>query len=1293
MSRSGWLRGVNALGLRVDGKQVTPAVLKSAATPMIARGEVLDLHDGLQVRPEGAFAALEALPPAELEQLAGRFFLGDRGWMSAEKVTSLFRVALVLDSPVWQKRAVEARKSQSSRWSQEVWLCEVLGYKPEPRWLKPLQPMDRELYLTELVALSTCNLWELEPEVVALDVGIARPYLALRGEVGAEAPDELAMLVAFARGDHGDAARLGLRAVVGQKRRKYRQLRGLEGVLHTLCCLATHRDDAERWQFALRATRDARAAKAGFDLEYEVIALIIEQYQTGKRTLLDGISALVRYYRVERESWVLALVLALALGMVRQKGESSRTEEDVELLANTWLRLAKDNGFAGIAREFEAALAKLAGETPAAGTLASHLRLTDPWTYQLAALEAVAGKATIAKAKSDAEEFRPYVRWAVSLGFDSQAVSVSPYWVKSARSVKGAAASVSTLLRKKASLLSAADRAVLEHVFTERSYAGYPGREYLAPSALVGLIDHPHATRADGTPIEVVRGTPRLEATRTDEGTRLSVFPPSLSKRSFAFEEAPGRVVVYVRDAQIESVVEAMQGSALVVPEEATERLSGVLSKLSAVVEIRAQADVEIGGEEVAADPQPLVRLGWDGTTLSAEVVVAPLGLEGPHVHPGLGARGVAATIEGKPLRALRDLEAETERRDALYASCPTLAAGHGVYTLVEALLLLMELEDARELATVVWPRGRPLKAPRKAEVSNLNLRVGQGARWLEVEAEVVVDENTVLSYRELIERRGQRFIPIGEGRFVALSEELRGRLDALDAISTPHKELANASLATLPFLAEIGEGAGAFVLDDSSAKRRADFERALKLRPRVPKAFTATLRDYQSEGFQWMARLAEAGLGACLADDMGLGKTVQSLALLTSRRKRGPALVVVPSSVAFNWVSEAERFAPALRVVRLDQVDDRAATIAALGASDVLVCSYGLLAREAEHLAAVRFDTVIFDEAHLLKNAGTRRAKAARSLDAQFRLSLTGTPIENHVGELWSLMEATVPGLLDTAKRFKNRFAQPIADGNEQRLEQLRALVRPFMLRRTKDQVLGELPPRTETTLVVSPDPKERAFYEALRRRALEKLDETDPQSRIILLAHLTKLRMAAVDPRLVDPSGPPGAKLGALLERIEALREEGHRVLVFSQFLGSLEQVADALSSAGVVFQTLDGSTSARERKRRIEAFQDGEGDVFIISLKAGGVGVNLTGADYVIHMDPWWNPAVEEQATSRSHRLGQERPVTVYRMVTEGTIEERILEMHEDKRSLAQGLLAGIDKAKKLDLDQIKSLLGAL
>ena len=349
--------------------------------------------------------------------------------------------------------------------------------------------------------------------------------------------------------------------------------------------------------------------------------------------------------------------------------------------------------------------------------------------------------------------------------------------------------------------------------------------------------------------------------------------------------------------------------------------------------------------------------------------------------------------------------------------------------------------------------------------------------------------------------------------------------------------------------------------------------------------------------------------------------------------------------------------------------------------------------------LAGVPFDTLVVDEAQALKNPSTQRAKAARRLQAAFRIALSGTPFENHLGELWSLFSIVFPGLLGSWDQFRERYALPIErDKDPEARAALSRVIRPFLLRRTKGDVARELPARTEIALTIPLSDGEAALYEQVRLAAIAKLDKALPElgvneQRIQILAELTRLRLAACHPRLHDPeSAVPSSKLERLLELLEELRAEGHRALVFSQFVGHLTLVRAALDAAGISYQYLDGATPAATRGARVAAFQAGDGDVFLISLKAGGTGLNLTAADYVIHLDPWWNPAVEDQASDRAHRIGQTRPVTIYRLVAADTIEAKILELHAAKRDLAAAVLDGTDGALRTTSAELLALLGA-
>ncbi|NQU21359.1 MAG: DEAD/DEAH box helicase, partial [Candidatus Nealsonbacteria bacterium] len=546
----------------------------------------------------------------------------------------------------------------------------------------------------------------------------------------------------------------------------------------------------------------------------------------------------------------------------------------------------------------------------------------------------------------------------------------------------------------------------------------------------------------------------------------------------------------------------------------------------------------------------------------------------------------------------------------------------------------------------------------------------------------------------DLVEASPARFVKLDDGRFLALTEQLRRRIEELAAYGDRR---TNQNKLRFPRVR-------ATVLEDlgESVKLKSDthwkdwvrrMREAADVRPEVPSTLQTELRDYQHEGFQWLSRLAAWGVGGCLADDMGLGKTIQALALLLHRAADGPALVVAPTSVTFNWINEAHRFAPTLNT-RVFGVGDRSALLKKLGPRDLVICSYGLLHSEAKRLQSQPWHTVVLDEAQAIKNMATRRSRAAMGLEADFRLIMTGTPLENHLGELWNLLEFINPGLLGSLESFQSRFAMPIErDGCRETRRRLKKLIQPFILRRTKSQVLQELPPRTEVTLQVELSDEEAAFYEALRQRAIEKLaDAGDGRSQHLqILAELMRLRRACCHPRLVlDDCEIAGSKLALFSETLDELLDNHHKVLVFSQFVDHLSILREELDRKGVSYHYLDGSTPTRQRKQRVEAFQAGEGDVFLISLRAGGLGLNLTAADYVIHMDPWWNPAVEDQASDRAHRLGQQRPVTIYRFITQDTIEHRITQLHSSKRDLADSLLEGADMSGKLSAEQLLKLI---
>lgn len=449
------------------------------------------------------------------------------------------------------------------------------------------------------------------------------------------------------------------------------------------------------------------------------------------------------------------------------------------------------------------------------------------------------------------------------------------------------------------------------------------------------------------------------------------------------------------------------------------------------------------------------------------------------------------------------------------------------------------------------------------------------------------------------------------------------------------------------------------------------------------PQGLKTELRDYQLQGLSWLASLQTYGFSGILADDMGLGKTIQALAHLLLEKERGhvtPAsLLVAPTSLVGNWFAEAQRFTPDLKVLvyhgsnrNLDQLDDY----------DLVISTYGTVARDRTLFLEYDFHYLILDEAQFIKNARTKTTQIMQQLRASFRLCLSGTPLENHLGELWSLFHFLMPGLLGDAKQFRQFFRMPIErEGDEERRRLLTRRVQPFMLRRTKDQVIRELPPKTEMTHLIELSGSQRDVYEAIRMTMEKKVREAIAaqgmgQSQIVLLDALLKLRQVCCDPRLLslpaaEKAHGDSAKLDALMTLLDSLMEEGRHVLVFSQFTSMLALIEEKLNQRQYAYLKLTGQT--QQRQALVDRFQAGEVPIFLISLKAGGTGLNLTRADTVILYDPWWNPAVQDQAAGRSHRIGQENPVFIYKLITAGTVEEAILAMQNKKRDLVDSILS--------------------
>ncbi len=868
------------------------------------------------------------------------------------------------------------------------------------------------------------------------------------------------------------------------------------------------------------------------------------------------------------------------------------------------------------------------------------------------------------------------------------------------------------LKKQELSNLTEQDRKTTKHIKEyDSGYWGATTLEFDFEAAILELVGHPLLFLMKSPTVSLTLEEEEPEIKIVEKGDNFEIVlshGPTAVNDFFYRKETPTRFKVLKATSEYKAVAKIMNSTKLSVPKAAKSKFLDAINSISSFTTVKSNLAEDIENlPKVKPNSNIYVHLLPVGDGFHIETYVKPFTTVAPYFKPGQGDETAISIIEGKRVRSERKLKEEKKNLAELLANTPLLTENkpsHDVWELSEledCLDLLSQLLPQAEAGkiSIEWPKGERFKVTKVFGMDSLRVNVKSKTDWFEVTGEIQVDEGKVLDLQYLIELSQQakgQFIELSPGNFVALTKELQNKLKLINSSFQTGKDgkLQLSPLAA-PLMDELFGDSKSFKTDakwkESMTKLRKAFEKTFE----PPKHFEATFRSYQLEGYQWLSRLADWGVGACLADDMGLGKTIQTLALLQQRSSLGPALVVAPASVCINWLAEIEKFTPTLVAIPFNEGSDRGNMIETAEAGDIVVVTYDLMARETELFVGKRFSTIVLDEAQAIKNRATKRSETAMALQGDFKLALSGTPIENHLGELWNLFQFLNPGLLGSIELFTNRFAIPIEKNKDDaKREQLKRLISPFMLRRRKDEVLKELPSKTEITLKVALSAEEKVFYEALRRQAIQNIEDgrqaSGPNS-MQVLAEISRLRRAACNPLLVDTNTKiPSAKLKAFAEIVEELRENGHRALVFSQFVTHLKILSDYLEEQDITFQYLDGSTTMALRQKRIEQFQKGEGDLFLISLKAGGAGLNLTAADYVIHMDPWWNPAVEDQASDRAHRIGQLKPVTVYRIVAENTIEEQIIKMHEHKRDLADALLEGADIGARLNANDLLDML---
>ena len=756
-----------------------------------------------------------------------------------------------------------------------------------------------------------------------------------------------------------------------------------------------------------------------------------------------------------------------------------------------------------------------------------------------------------------------------------------------------------------------------------------------------------------------------------------------------------------------------LDGEQLQIPADALDRFAAEIYPALRQIATVSSADGSFEPPEISG-PELVLRAGY-GTghsleldwawayRIGSETRQAPLAAGG---GPGFRDRDAERAI----LAGTELAETGLERHGLLDAAGRPAPALPASLTGIETMRLTTEvLPQLEERGISVQVAGEPAEYRDVSDSLTIGVSTAEIAGesdWFDLGVTISVEERE-LPFAEVFAAlaRGESRLLLDDGAHLSLEDP---RLESLRQLIAEARALADspsASLRISPYQAGLWDELAALgvVTEQAEAwRRRAGALLALEQVPDhdPPAALDAELRPYQREGFGWLASLWELELGGVLADDMGLGKTLQALALLCHARERdpgvGPFLIVAPTSVVSNWVAEAARFAPGLTVSAVtDTLRKSGRSIEDVAAADVVVTTYTLFRLDAEAYRGGEWAGLVLDEAQAVKNHQSKTYKCVRELAAPFKLALTGTPMENNLTELWSLLSIAAPGLFPDPKRFAEQYARPIErEGDGERLARLRRRIKPLVKRRSKELVAADLPPKQEQTLEVELHARHRKLYDTRLQRERQKIlgliDDFD-RNRFTILRSITLLRQLSIHPGLAEEGHDdvPCAKLGALVEQLEEVVGGGHRALVFSQFTSFLAKVRERLDREGIGYCYLDGST--RKREEVIERFKQGDDPVFLISLKAGGFGLNLTEADYCFLLDPWWNPATEAQAIDRTHRIGQTNPVIVYRTIARDTIEEKVVALARRKAELFSGVMDDGDLfAGGVTADDIRGLL---
>ncbi|MDP3977230.1 MAG: DEAD/DEAH box helicase [Pseudomonas sp.] len=1213
--------------------------------------------------------------------------------------SSSLRHSLISESPCQQLLADEPGKQVFAMLRHEVKSLLLEDYLGQVNWqLQPAEEAYRQGLALHADASASPDL-ALQLMLQALWRGDWVQYAAL-GQGGLVFMQQFILQVL--RGEYAQALLAMQEWMQAIKRQSKKRKVELPPILNGFYCLLLLASADKQLYPALKQAVSL-GLKEYYGRAYPALQLLVEQQQASVRRPDQDFSEVLAFNGFDG--------LLLALGLYWADAEVAREPVWREQLGGFRDELV-EAGYHWLGEELDALLAQQfaqqrrqpdwhqrAGLVP----LVSLYRRQEAWQHALTALSMLKP----GRAESGATQAQKSARLAWLITFSPYQLSVEPREQKlgaKGQWSKGRAVALKRLFEDCDGLdfLLEQDTQTIRQIQLGSDYY-YGGARYELPAeqALLCLVGHPALFWADAPDvrIDLLLGQVSLQLKSQGAQIHLKLEPNGVqgSPGVLLRKETPTRLLVYPISRELRQIADIV-GDGLSVPQAAKAQLVEAIGAIAPLLPIHSDLP-ELAGhlDSVDADSTLYAHLLPLEAGLRLQLLVRPLA-SSSWFKPGQGLENVLGELDGKALQASRDLHAETASLQRVLQACPALAQADSdgqEWQLAEpqdALQVLSELQALEgDWLQCVWPEGERMRIKARPGMGQLKLGLKQQGDWFVLSGEVQLDDGRVLHLRQLLELLKSstgRFLKLGEQDWLALSDSLRRRLDELahlaDRVGDDGLRL---NLLTTPLLAGLAQEAGEFQADAGWQAHLDKLESLKHFQPQLPSTLQAELRDYQREGFDWLARLAQWGVGACLADDMGLGKTVQTLALLLHRAPAGPQLVVAPTSVALNWQTETARFAPTLRL----HIYQQNRHLDGLGPLDLVIVSYGLLQQDNQAFASQHWTSVVLDEAQAIKNSQSKRSQAAMTLQADFKLIASGTPVENHLGELWNLFRFINPGLLGSQERFAQRFSTPIERGEQGARKALKALIQPFILRRLKSQVLDELPPRTEITYKVPLSGEEMHLYEALRQQALNTLSSTAPGKSLQVLAEITRLRRFCCHPSLVMPEcGLSGSKLAAFAEIVEELLENRHKARVFSQFVDHLSIIRGWLDEQGISYQYLDGATPPKERQVHMDAFQAGSGEIFLISLKAGGTGLNLTAADYVIHLDPWWNPAVEDQASDRAHRMGQQRPVTIYRLVTEHTIEEQIVALHGQKRDLADSLLGGGEVSGKLDADALLSLL---